>query len=61
MSIQDDIFDVEHALEGKPEADCFDRVHTYLGNLERELEAYRSFYLAAQDLSLAIKKIESKE
>lgn len=61
MSIQDDIFDVEHSLEGKPESECFDRIHTYLGNLERELEAYKGFYRAAQDLSFAIKKIESGE
>ena len=58
MSIQDDIFDVEHALEGKPEAESFDNIYTYLGDLERELEMYRSFYHAAVDLKVAIQKIE---
>lgn len=58
MSIQDDIFDVEYALEGKHEAECFDRVTTYLGDLERELEVYRSFYHAAVELKVAIQKIE---
>ena len=58
MSIQDDIFEVEHALEGKPEADSFDKIYTYLGNLERELEMYRLFYHAAVDLKDAIQQIE---
>lgn len=31
MSIQDDIFEVDLALEGKPEAAGFDRICTYLG------------------------------
>lgn len=58
MSIQDEIFDVEHALEGKPEAECFDRIHTYIGDLERPVESYRAFYLAAVDLKVAIDKIK---
>lgn len=58
MSIQDNIFDVEHALEGKPEVECFDNITTYLGDLEREIEMYRSFYHAAVDLKVAIQKIE---
>ena len=61
MSIQDDIFDVEHALQGKPEADCFDRIYTRFGQLERELEAYREFYSAAVDLKVAIQKIERSQ
>jgi len=61
MSIQDEIFDVEAALEGKSEADCFDKIHTYIGDLERELEVYRSFYHAAVDLKVAIQKIEKAQ
>jgi len=61
MSIQDDIFDVEHALEGKPEAESFDKIYTYLGDLERELEMYRAFYHAAVDLKVAIQKIEKAQ
>lgn len=61
MSIQDDIFDVEHALEGKPEKDGFDRIHTYIGNLERELEIHRLFYIATEELRNSIKQIENKK
>ena len=34
MALQDEIFDVMAALEGKPEADCFDRVLAHLNKLE---------------------------
>ena len=60
MGIQDHIFDVEAALEGKPEADCFDKIHTYLGELERELELYRQFYHSQQQLIAAVQDIEGK-
>ena len=59
MSIQDDIFDVEHALDGMKESESFERVYTYLADLERELEAYRGFHRAVIDLKMAIQKIES--
>lgn len=58
MSIQDDIYDVEYALKGKPESKCFDKIHTYIGDLERELEMYRAFYRSAVELKVAIQKIE---
>lgn len=61
MSIQDDIFDVENALEGKQESESFDRIHAYLGKLEREIEVYRNFYKAAVDLKIAIKNLEITE
>lgn len=61
MSIQDEIFDIEHALEDKPESESFDRLCKYIGDLEREIEMYRDFYLAAVDLKIAIKKIEKKK
>ena len=38
MSIQDDIFDVEAALEGKPEAKAFDQLCAYIGELETEID-----------------------
>lgn len=37
MSLQDDIMDVEAALEGKPEAEQFDRVHQALADFETEI------------------------
>ena len=60
MSIQDDIFDVEHALEGKPESKSFNRIYTYLGQLERELKDYKDFYKSAVDLKIAIDKLSKK-
>jgi len=60
MSIQDDIFDVEHALKGNPEEESFDRIYTYLGYLERELEDYRAFYKSAVELKNAMDKISKK-
>jgi hypothetical protein len=61
MSIQDDIFDVEDALRALDEAKCFDRIHTHIGNLERQLEAYRAFYNSAVDLKMAMDKISQVE
>ena len=37
MGIQDDIFDVEAALEGKPEAKFFDDIMTWAAEMEAEL------------------------
>ena len=34
MGIQDKIFDIEAALEGKPEAELFDDLVRYMGKLE---------------------------
>lgn len=38
MSLQDDIFDVQAALDGKPEAEPFERVYKAFCQLERENE-----------------------
>jgi hypothetical protein len=38
MGLQDNIFDVEAALEGKPEFDLFTEIIRYLGRLEHEVE-----------------------
>lgn len=43
MGIQDDIFDVESALEGKPEENSFERIYQYLARLERDIEALRVY------------------
>lgn len=53
MSIQDDIFDVEAALEGKPEAQTFENLVTYLGNLERAIEIH------SEEISMLEKTVES--
>ena len=59
MSIQDDIFYVDDALEGNESAkEQFDRIVEHIGNLERSLEDYMAFHKAAVDLKLAIKKLE---
>ena len=41
MSIQDDIFDVGHALEGMPEAEQFNRVCEHFGSVEAKLQIYK--------------------
>lgn len=45
MSIQDKIFDVESALEGKPEAKLFEELIEYIGKLESNLQYYQSAYV----------------
>lgn len=40
MGIQDDIFDVESALEDTTDKESFDRVITYLSDLEETNEKY---------------------
>jgi hypothetical protein len=61
MSIQDDIFDVIDALENTPEADQFDRIYTYLADLEREVDAFRQFRRSFEDLKRSIDRINSIE
>jgi len=41
VSIDDDFFDVQSALEGTPEKEAFDRWMTYASNLETEVEQLR--------------------
>lgn len=60
MGIQDDIFDVASALEGKPEESTFDDICSYIGDIERELDMYMEFYRGAASLKLAIDKLERK-
>lgn len=43
MSIQDDIFDIDAALEGKPEAKAFNRVLSFYFNIERENKRLKPF------------------
>ena len=38
MSIQDNIFDIEAALENTPESKLFDELVTYIGQLEKEID-----------------------
>ena len=38
MSLQDDVFDVAAALEGKPEAEAFDNITKRLWKYEADLE-----------------------
>lgn len=58
MGIQDDIFDIEDRVKNTPEAESFERVITYLGNLEKQLEQHREFYYAASELRRVSKKID---
>ena len=58
MGIQDDIFDIEDRVKNTPEAESFDRVIAYLGNLEKQLEQYREFYYTASELRRVSKKID---
>ena len=58
MSLQDKIFDVEAALEGKPEAKLFDEIITHLGELERDLEAVRGIANSLGEMKAAIRRIE---
>ena len=51
MSMQDDIFDVEAAVKGTPEAKAFDRIYTYLGNLEREIEVLQPKVRVIEDFA----------
>lgn len=57
MSIQDDIFDVEAALEGKPEAEVFERLCSYLSAMEREVEIKQRILDQLRDGARAISKI----
>jgi hypothetical protein len=55
MSLQDDIFAVQHALEGKPEADACDRVCTALVYFEIEEERKRQLL---NDLSTGMRALK---
>lgn len=55
MSIQDDIFDVQHALECKPEAEAFERIYTALADLEREVYNLQRFRNSITDAARQIR------
>ena len=42
MGLQDDIFDVQAALENKPEAAAFDRIYTALAEFEGKADRYET-------------------
>jgi len=42
MSLQDDIFDVAHALEGKPEAVLFEEICTTFFKFEEQADQFSS-------------------
>lgn len=60
MSIQDDIFDVEAALEGKPEEKSFDTIIRYLARLERELLIYNRVFFTKNEFMRALQDLEEK-
>lgn len=43
MSIQDKIFDVVAALDGKPEKELFSEIMNYYFGVERQLESLQDF------------------
>lgn len=58
MSLQDDIFDVEAALEGKQELEQFEEIMQRFYALESEVEYLRKLYSAIASLSFALNDIE---
>lgn len=57
MSIQDDIFDVEAALEGKPEAVIFERLMKYFTAIEQSEEDLRKDIDSIREGLKAINKV----
>lgn len=57
MSMQDNIFDVRAALEGKPERILFDEIAEYLGQLEAECMAYRKTWAQMRDGFKAVRRL----
>ena len=58
MSIQDDIFDVEYEVEGTYAEDSFERLCTYLNELEKTLEYYKKFYAKVENLRRMVVELE---
>lgn len=54
MGIQDSIFDVEAALEGRPELRLFDEIVTYLSDQEAEVERLQPY---AQVINFVVRSI----
>ena len=60
MGIQDNIFDVEAALEGTPELQLFEEIMERFYENERELEALRNLYFCLSDLRHAVGEAEKQ-
>lgn len=59
MSLSDDIFDVEDALKGKPEAACFDRITDRIRDYELwQMENEPKLRVIADFRALLIKEKE---
>lgn len=58
MSLQDDFFDVDSALEGKPEHEAFNRIWKRLCETEKQLEGAFSLVSAIANGLRALRKIE---
>lgn len=58
MSLQDDFFDVDSALEGKPERDAFNRIWKRLCETEKRLEGAFSLVSAVGRGLRALREIE---
>lgn len=52
MSLQDDIFDVQAALDGKPEAEAFEEICKALGRFEVKADSYGKML---HDLSIGLR------
>jgi hypothetical protein len=55
MAMQDDIFDVEDALKGKPEAASFDRIYTRFCRMEEENINLNRVFAALKEGARAVK------
>lgn len=60
MGIQDNIFDVEAALEGKQELHQFDEIMDRFYEMERELETLRRLRFCVSELKNAVNEVENK-
>jgi hypothetical protein len=61
MSIQDDIFDIQHALKNKPEAKAFKKLWTYLYDLEEAVECLRKVASPVFQIARLVKEINEDE
>ena len=61
MSLQDDIFDVQAALEGKPEAAIFERVSEALYEFEQEADTYRRLLVDMKTGIRAVRRILAED
>lgn len=60
MSLQDDIFDVEAALEGKPELELFDEIMDKFYEMERELKTLQKLRFCISELRISIDEVEKQ-